>query len=364
MRGDGPALGGAALLRGRPAGRFVAFYVLSAIVGCSQGSGGNALGGEITLDNPVRQAQLEALWNKSKSDVAKLVPVLFARVSPADVEQVRAIEFNVTRDEHPGIAFAWVPATQPEVTISVGFILAMERMMEAAAIESHFDRPGFMIQYVEYVAKRQTENERLFRAGKQGRFIQAPAEFARLSKRDIERLDEDPMIRREFNGSYESALAFVLSHEVAHHVLHHVGRHDGDVRLSRAMETEADAWAIENTIRAGFVPLGAVFALLYEYLTSEQGLRIERQRDHPVAIGRIRKLIEASDAALPRFEGRIQAAGSSVPAVRAQLRAALRFFEEEMVDLGYEVDSPSARRCEKDLDCPADLVCEEGSCTR
>jgi Peptidase U49 len=106
------------------------------------------------------------------------------------------------------------------------------------------------------------------------------------------RVRDDPVLRQQVDWQFNSAMFFILCHEVGHIVLGHRVAEEGLApSASRAQELEADAFALNIMRSIGQSPEGPVFLLLFAsvlepFVIDDKALR-PFPRTHPLGVDRV-----------------------------------------------------------------------------
>ena len=97
----------------------------------------------------------------------------------------------------------------------------------------------------------------------------------------------DPSIQRLVAAGMDSALVWLIGHEVAHHIKGHVDSNRRPTLVeSRKFEAEADAWALERAFNIRVNPMPTHPILLFYSMTGISDYEHEMRSTHPASIRR------------------------------------------------------------------------------
>jgi hypothetical protein len=191
---------------------------------------------------------------------------------------------------------------------------------EAMVIEHYLNKPGFMREYVLYVASQRDPNA-----------VKFPSEYANLTPEQAARLQKDAESASQ-RIIFQGGLVFLIAHEFAHQL--ETPDPPGtpfDCVSQQQKESAADEKAIKYMLALGEPPVGGVPTLLFDYYTNEEA----QSKDHtrPFEAQRIRRLEQATLDRLSDFRDLIAKRGQDFEQVKASLTNGVRKLDAEIASL-------------------------------
>jgi hypothetical protein len=189
---------------------------------------------------------------------------------------------------------------QRVVEISFGFLVITESVTHGYAVSGEAEKPQCFINYLNNLGAALLKNAKARQAGNPVGLVPFFGAYARDGRQGCEDITSSDLSNKEafdyIPGGMNAALAFIIGHELAHHVLGHVDNDHTSLLASRKAETEADAWAIKQSLRIGVTPTVATPMLLMFASFSGSDLNAELESTHPLGIRRLLHSIDKSIA--------------------------------------------------------------------
>jgi len=221
-------------------------------------------------------------------------------------------------------------ATPGERTVDIPDLWFRRFLMtnEAMVIEHYLQKPGFMREYVLYVASQRDQNA-----------VKFPSEYANFTPEQTAGLMKDAQGKSQWI-IFDGGLTFLLAHEFAHQL--EPPDPPGiafDCVKQQQKESAADEKAIQYMLVLGEPPVGGVPTLLFDYYTNEE--RLSKDHTRPYESERIRLLEQATLDNLDRFRDLIADRGQTVEQVRASLTNGVKKLDAEIASLPLAMCLPS-----------------------
>ncbi|MEP6699063.1 MAG: M48 family metalloprotease [Verrucomicrobiota bacterium] len=225
-------------------------------------------------------------------------------------------------------------------------MLALRFFGDLALATAWLQRNGYVLDTVsDYVAMLKFRDAASFPEGKYPRpldALQIPADVR----------DQKKPAFATFSKIYDSAIVFILAHELGHIYHRHAGYGPGVSReQSRRNEEEADAFGLDLMRRIGVAPIGAVvFFTAYAHWTpnrwdfpdEEKYQAYLAQATHPLTSHRMRALGQRIGEArrdFARKEANPEAVERALEYIATQIRAIADFLDDHDVQEGIAVVS-------------------------
>jgi len=267
-----------------------------------------------------RSGTLEEMQRVYASNIAKTRQIIFAGLDPREAALERRLDYRVPLSDDIQIARA-LPFTN-DIELGVGFLRALEMLIDAGIIQESFNRPGFMNRYIDYV---------VLQWRRRATSIKSPYEFAGWNESQIDRFTANKSLQEQHMNLFSQNLALVMAHEAAHHILGHTKDITEDKAVRRVREEQADAWAVTHLLKANIWPAGGTLLLHYFYKLDEDAILHEDRREHPADLRRIRALLQATLGSVDDFRGSTTG-GRTVNDLKRDLQKTIASLDVDIAD--------------------------------
>jgi hypothetical protein len=157
----------------------------------------------------------------------------------------------------------------------------METLIEAQAVSVFRNDNSIAERYYRYLAAAIRQNVSAIRAGRAATPIQLFPQWLGWSESERTSNWASNELGALRGRGIDSALMFILAHEIAHHVHGHKPYRDKSITQARADESQADRFALETLARAGENPAAAMPLTLLWILIGNNAVEQEAMSTHP-----------------------------------------------------------------------------------
>ena len=240
--------------------------------------------GQSTTSTRFSQESLDQYYRAAKRTVNHIIDTFNPQMSSEQKRTLEEIDISISYSEDVYHVFAkrHSGTGQKSIEISLGFIITMEAILDAFIIGYGLGRNHEIMDYVKHITELMRENARRRLQGMPQKVVPYFYQFANVSEHDI----LDAYTWEEFQSHRVMikvhALAFVLAHELAHHLRNHLD----DGSASYEEEQEADEFALDLGVRAGYSPLFGAWPYMFHVSMEEIAQGQIGRRSHPAAVCR------------------------------------------------------------------------------
>lgn len=250
------------------------------------------------------QELLDQYYRAAKRTVKLIISEFEPHLTPQDRRMLNGIDISISYSEDVNHVFAVRHSAtgRRNIQISLGFIITMEAILDAFIIGDALGRIDDTLDYIEEVTRLMQENAVRRSRGYSPRVVPYFHQFAGISEREIFGVFSPEEFQSRRVLTKVDALAFVLAHELAHHFRMHL-----DVgNATYEDEKEADEFALDLGVKAGYSPLFGAWPYLF-YISLEENLQKKiLPRSHPAPTCRAMRFLDVGIGAALKDEGFVQ----------------------------------------------------------
>ena len=209
--------------------------------------------GNSTVATPFPMELLDQYYRASKRTIHYILGEFEPHLTRRQRAMLEDIEISISYNAYVGdvVAIQRQGGAGRSIRMSLGFVITMEAVQDAFIIGNALGRNDDTVEYVYEVTRIMLRNSTRDSRGEALETVPYFHQYARISEREL----LDVMSAQEFQYLRDlvrlHALGFVVAHELGHHFLNHLEKGGTTVEDER----EADVFALELGIKAGYSPL-------------------------------------------------------------------------------------------------------------
>lgn len=244
------------------------------------------------LAQDLRDQMKQGYFNVARNYSTMIKPYL----TPSEHEIVGDIRFEYS-PSYVLNAVSFKEGDARKIVVSFGWMALAYDLLVAYWVSGERQQPKCFEEFIKSVATDVVENGHRKERGTPLKLVPTFGTYVQSGQSACEGITmtdlNNPDVQRLTAISLESALAWVIGHEVAHHVKGHVdSEKQPTLAESRKMEAEADAWSLERAFDIRINPSPAHPVLLFYAMTGMTDHDGEMQSTHPASIRRYANFID------------------------------------------------------------------------